>query len=137
MSCFKKKRRNRSNKILPYTNIDKITMENICSIDEFNELYNSNNITCYNCKGVFQLKSCMIKGQCTGCDNYFHCGINTCIGHNCKYEINNSIYRNKWCNNCIPNSIIMNIDNKRYKDICLCQVCLDDTKTPSIYKKKI
>ena len=68
MSCFKKKRRNRSNKILPYTNIDKITMENICSIDEFNELYNSNNITCYNCKRVFQLKSCMIKGQCTGCD---------------------------------------------------------------------
>ena len=38
MSCFKKKRRNRSNKILPYTNIYKITMENISSKDEFNEL---------------------------------------------------------------------------------------------------
>ena len=91
-------------------------------------------ITCGTCHKAFGLYQNELSALCGGCNQFLHCGIaGKCIGPNC----GNSFHRLTWCKKCIPNNIIINIQDLGPEKDCLCQECLDDPLTPSVYKKVI
>ena len=93
-------------------------------------------LSCGTCKKAFPLRDNQIVAYCDGCYQFMHCGIaGSCVGPNCTYRIGNEIYRQSWCINCVPKTVLINTENIG-KD-CLCQECLDDPRTPNPYKKKI
>ena len=53
------------------------------------------------------------------------------------YRIKDEIYRQSWCKNCVPKTVIINLENLGPGQHCLCLECLDDPETPTSYKKKI
>ena len=76
------------------------TYENITTKDFIEEC-----ISCYNCKRIFKLGSNELKIHCSGCNNFFHCGIaGKCIGKNCSYTdtLIGESHSLSWCVNCVP-----------------------------------
>ena len=91
-------------------------------------------LTCGTCKQSFVLSENKLSALCGGCSQFLHCGIaGKCVGPNC----GNSIHRLSWCINCVPKTIIINLQDLGPDKDCLCQECLDDPRTPNIYKRKI
>ena len=91
-------------------------------------------IACGICHKIFSLQQNEISAICGGCNKFLHCGIaGKCVGPNC----GNSFHRLSWCINCVPKTIIINLQDLGPTKDCLCQECLDDPETHSFYKKKI
>ena len=103
--------------------------------DNLNEShYLDETLLCGTCKKVFSLKENQLSAICGGCNQFLHCGIaGKCIGPNC----GNSFHRLSWCINCVPKTIIINLQDRGPEKDCLCQECLDDPLTPKCYKRKI
>jgi hypothetical protein len=91
-------------------------------------------LMCGTCNEVFSLQQNQLSAMCGGCNKFLHCGIaGKCVGPNC----GNSIHRLSWCIECVPKTIIINLQDVGPTKDCLCQECLDDDKTLAIYKVKI
>ena len=91
-------------------------------------------IACGTCHKIFSLQQNELSAICGGCNKFLHCGIaGKCVGPNC----GNSFHRLSWCINCVPKTIIINLQDLGPTKDCLCQECLDDPETHSFYKKKI
>lgn len=96
--------------------------------------YLDETLLCGTCKKVFSLKENQLSAICGGCNQFLHCGIaGKCIGPNC----GNSFHRLSWCINCVPKTVLINLQDRGPDKDCLCQECLDDPLTPKCYKKKI
>ena len=124
----------KQNKISPRHNQKKDIIDDTLSTDELlGEV-----LVCGYCRQSFTLRDNQIVAYCGGCDKFMHCGIaGSCIGPNCTYKIKYDIYRQSWCKDCIPKTVIINLENLGPGQHCLCQECLDDPETPTSYKKKI
>ena len=123
MDCFKK------NKINP------ISIEINQPFTQWNKY---EFIKCGHCNESFSLNEEKIVTSCTGCNRMLHCGIaGRCIGTNCLEEFNGKSIRNPWCIDCVPNNIIINIENNNINGDCLCNLCYKDKNIPKMYKKKI
>ena len=123
MNCFKK------------TKINPINID----IDQgFKKWDKYEYIECGNCKNIFSLDEEKIVTSCTGCNQMLHCGIaGRCIGPKCLEVFNNQTIRNPWCIQCVPNNIIINIENNNINGDCLCRTCYNDKKVPDVYRKKV
>jgi len=118
--CFTRKKRKvnkflKKNKVAPY-----ILHEDINQITT--EEFLKETITCKNCKQRFDLRSNEIKIHCTGCDQFFHCGIaGKCNCSECKTVMrDNQIHNLSWCVHCVPKTQY----NKEKKDgigFCNCK----------------
>ena len=105
---------------------------------EFTKLFMSEAIVCGPCGKAFILKEDEIVAYCGGCYKFLHCGIaGKCIGPNCSYTIKGEKYSQSWCIKCVPQTVMINITNNCATGDCLCQECIDDIRTPKVYKKKI
>ena len=126
MKCcyFNKKR------IIPTYENNSYTFDKNVSTDEFLKEV----IMCGTCNKAFSLRQNKVSALCGGCNQFLHCGIaGKCVGSNC----GNSFHRLTWSINCIPKTVIINLQDLGPGKDCLCQECLDDPKTPSCYKKRI
>ena len=95
-------------------------------------------LSCGFCNKSFTLRDNQIVAYCGGCYQFMHCGIaGSCIGPNCTYRIDDEVYRQSWCKNCVPKTVNINLENLGPGQHCLCQECLDDPETPRPYKRKI
>ena len=125
--------------VLPRRNQKKDTsyiIDDTLTSQEFTDQFMGEVLSCGTCKKAFTLRDNQIVAYCGGCYQFMHCGIaGSCVGPNCTYRIGNEIYRQSWCINCVPKTVLINTENIG-KD-CLCQECLDDPRTPNPYKKKI
>ena len=105
---------------------------------EFTELFMSEIITCGPCGKAFTLRQDEVVAYCGGCFKFLHCNIaGKCVGPNCSYKIKDEDYRQTWCKSCVPQTIIINIEDNGPRKDCLCQECLDDPATHKKYKQKI
>ena len=130
MKCcyFNKLKKKRINPTYKKTN--SYTLDDKLSTDEFLKEV----LCCGTCKKAFSLHENKLSALCGGCNKFLHCGIaGKCVGPNC----GNSFHRLTWCINCIPKTIVINLQDLGPGKDCLCQECLDDPETPSCYKKKI
>ena len=136
MSCCSK-----PNKVSPRNNQKKdksYIIDDTLTSKEFTDQFMSEVLACGFCNKAFTLRDNQIAAYCGGCYQFMHCGIaGNCVGPNCTYKINNEIYRQSWCKNCVPKTVIINLDNLGEGQHCLCQVCLDDPETPQAYKMKV
>ena len=102
--------------------------------DELTVLFKGETLECGVCKQSYTLdygKESVL--YCGGCLSFIHCGIaGTCIGPHCIYHIKDELYRQTWCVNCVPQTVAI---NKVEGDHCVCQLCYDDPRTPSVHKK--
>ena len=104
---------------------------------EFTELFLGEVLTCGYCNKSFSLRQNQLIATCGGCHKFLHCGIaGKCVGPNCLFKIKNEDYRQSWCVNCIPNNILINVENIGSTSCdCLCGECLNDYKTPNKFKQ--
>ena len=124
--------RNNQKKDNPYIIDDTLTSQ------EFTEQFIGEVLSCGTCNKAFPLRENQIAAYCGGCYQFMHCGIaGSCVGPNCTYKIRNEIYRQSWCKDCVPKTLIINLEDLGPNQHCLCQECLDDPKTPDSYKRKI
>ena len=131
MSCCsarrKIKRYKKNNKIHPKLSnnrpISRKKYQKISSEDI--SLFISEVVLCGTCKKAFPLHSNQIVGNCGGCNQFLHCGIaGKCIGEDCKLDIpNGGDHRLTWCIKCVPQNIIINIENNNIDGDCLCKEC--------------
>jgi len=102
------------------------------------DTYLEESIPCGTCNVSFSLRDNQLLAICGGCDKFMHCGIaGSCIGPNCTHIIGDEVYRQTWCKECVPKTVIINLEHMGPGQYCLCQECLDDPKTPSCHKRKI
>ena len=95
--------------------------------------YLGERIKCGSCSVTFSLKDNQLLAFCGGCDKFMHCGIaGSRIGPNCTHIIDGGGYRQTWCKECVPKTVIINLEDMGPGKNCLCQECVDDPKTPSI-----
>ena len=126
----------RQNKVSPRDN--SYVIDDTLTSQEFTEQFMGEVLACGICNKAVTLRDNQIAAYCGGCYQFMHCGIaGNCIGPNCTYRIKNEIYRQSWCKNCVPKTVIINLENIGEGKDCLCQECLDDPKTPKTYKKNI
>ena len=83
-------------------------------------------ISCHHCKKCFHLKSNEIKIHCSGCNQFFHCGIaGQCRGDMCnQLTVEGKNHRQSWCIHCVP-TIDGNEEKISGKGSCLCSNCLN------------
>jgi hypothetical protein len=112
---------------------DELTVHPLTT-DELTVLFKGETLECGVCKQSYTLdygKESVL--YCGGCLSFIHCGIaGTCIGPHCIYHIKDELYRQTWCVNCVPQTVAI---NKVEGDHCVCQLCYDDPRTPSVHKK--
>jgi len=131
----------KQNKVSPRNSLKKdnsYVIDHTLTSQEFTEQFMGEVLSCGICNKAFTLRDNQIAAYCGGCYQFMHCGIaGNCIGPNCTYIIKNEVYRQSWCKECVPKTVIINLENLGEGKDCLCQECLDDPETPNAYKKNI
>ena len=139
--CSKQNKVSPRDKVSPRNNQKKdnsYVIDDTLTSLEFTEQFVGEVLSCGTCSKAFSLRDNQIAAYCGGCYKFMHCGIaGSCVGPNCTYRIKNEIYRQSWCKDCVPKTVIINLDNIGEGKDCLCQECLDDPETPNAYKRKI
>lgn len=99
------------------------------SLDDINkttqEEFLSECISCHHCKKIFNIGSEEIKIHCSGCNQFFHCGIaGKCRGAGCNLPtMIGQNHRLSWCVNCVP-KIEGNEEKVDGIGTCICKDCL-------------
>lgn len=83
-------------------------------------------ISCFKCKSIFDLGSDKLKIHCTGCNEFFHCGIaGKCSGKDCCSEtMRGEYHRLSWCVDCVP-KMEGNEEKINGEGYCVCNDCLN------------
>ena len=116
-----------------------VIIDDALTSKEFTELFLDEELACGICDSTFSLRQNELVATCGGCYKFLHCGIaGKCVGPNCNFIIKGTDYRESWCINCVPKTIVINIENTGSVECdCLCRVCLDDPSTSNKFKRKI
>ena len=119
MTCCSKRTKK---KIKKYSKKIIIPYDPTVPISVYREKINNEIIQCFACKDKFALRENKLSIHCSGCYNFFHCGIaGQCIGKNCTHIINTITKYESYCNECA--SIIIN------DTTCICNTCSKKSKT--------
>ena len=100
--CFTRRKREKKNKKKIYPYVIERSQKEIENV-KIKEIL-SECISCYHCKGIFDIGSSELKIHCAGCNEFFHCGIaGKCRGKNCNLPtMIGQKHRLSWCVNCVP-----------------------------------
>lgn len=119
MSCCSKRS---TKKIKKYSKNIVIPYDPSVPVRVYKEQLQNEIIQCFACKENFALRDNKLTIHCSGCYNFFHCGIaGKCIGEDCTHIMNIITKNESYCNGCA--SIIIN------DTTCICKTCSKKSKT--------